>query len=159
MCFYYREETDTTYVNIYNNTITTKDRKDLAAAINGAYGGNFAKFETKEEADWVSSRISDYHTVMGIQPNENGELLWYDGTPVGDFLLNDRKIYSGYLALSNTAFKILFGPGIDLFKHGRKRIRKICIETINRVIKRNLTAHEAGTDNTDLFHIRKFHFE
>lgn len=81
---YYREETDTTYLQTSYKP-STKQEKDLAAAINGIYEGNFAKFETKEEADWVSSKVN--YLTMGLQPGENGEFLWYDGTPVDPTIL------------------------------------------------------------------------
>ena len=89
---YYREDTGTTYVRSLSTT-SPKAAELLAKAITEELGGNFAKFETKEEAEWLyennRSDFYDRRIYMGIRAGENGEFLWYDGTAVDTALLEN----------------------------------------------------------------------
>ena len=91
---YYRADTDTTYVH-YGRTTSIKEQHELVRVISESLGGNFAKFETIEEAKWLykTHKVSD--VSMGIYAGENQEFLWYDGTPVNTDLLSDSSQKAG----------------------------------------------------------------
>ena len=119
---FYREATDTTYL-FYNSTYapTTNFIKER---IQEAFGGNFAKFETVNEAEWFTNRFDSYNISMRIHAGENGEYLWYDGTPVDPVLIadpsakaatqnyyRDGKVYNYDLSYSSSDRTLFEIPG------------------------------------------------
>ena len=92
--FYYKEDTGATYI-LCTTRLSTKEENELLQGIRAVFGGSFAKFETKEEAEWLDQKYSvstwsgGADVYMGIYADENGEFLWYDGTPVDTTLLED----------------------------------------------------------------------
>ena len=88
--FYYREDTGTTYVQCTTPNYS-KTNKELAEGIKKVFGGNFAKFETLEELKWLyDNGCNNYNSYyVGNLKGKNGELQWYDGTPVDKAFLSD----------------------------------------------------------------------
>ena len=74
---YYREETGTTYA------LTSTAFSDV---LRQEYGMEYAIFETQDEMDWLTAKLSNYtYYKLGIYYNGT-EYVWSDGTQIPAFL-------------------------------------------------------------------------